>query len=305
MSHKLVQCPACEQHIGSNSAARINNYLEYSCQSCEVDLYRSEDFSSVDSNIYQGDVDYKNDLLIAGNWEDLLQWNHQKALDYIEKLPEYSRIVDIGTYNGFFVKVLMDLGYDAYGVDFNNEAISYGHDVYGLRSRLATSLDGHSPGTFNVVTAFEVIEHLMEPEKLLEDARELLCENGLLILSCPNRNMSWRPPLDRPPHHLSRFSPKSLDKMMQRYGYEVLAHSEQVSCFDLIRNYMGTYFRDSSQDSLRGGSFKNLEKANKIKRWLNHTRKTWLVLFTPLDMCMRWLGFRYISQVIVARKSRQ
>ncbi len=79
----------------------------------------------------------------------------------------------------------------------------------------------------NVISAFEVIEHLFSPEAFLRDCVRLLSDNGLLVLSCPNvRGFDMATlgilsgSFDH--EHLNYFHPKSLVHLLSRCGFEVL-----------------------------------------------------------------------------------
>jgi len=72
----------------------------------------------------------------------------------------------------------------------------------------------------------------------------LLKKGGVIIISTPNSRMCWRPALDFPPHHLSRFTPEALRGCVTRFGFEPIRLFQQMSSYDLIRNYVGTFFRE-------------------------------------------------------------
>lgn len=79
----------------------------------------------------------------------------------------------------------------------------------------------------SVVCAFEVIEHLFEPRRLIEAGRELLVNGGLLVLSCPNADgfdiaTLGAHSLAVDVEHLNLFNPESLRRLVVSAGFEVL-----------------------------------------------------------------------------------
>ncbi len=299
------QCPCCDSQI-INDLGIVNDYRHFRCPSCSHEFFHALSKKEVNINkeLYEQDADYNNDLMISKDYHDLIQWNHLKAFDFIKGNGKIDTVLDVGTYNGFFVRYLRDKGLESYGYDFNGDAIKQGREAYDLNGLIATSLDELKPEQCDCITAFEVIEHLEWPRKLVAELDKYLKNGGYLILSCPNNAMVWRPPLDYPPHHLSRYSPTSLALFVERCGYEVISILEQMSLFDLIRNYAGAFFRDKSSVTLKGGRFRNLRVANYLKRVLNKSRLIFYFVFFPFDRLLHFFGFRYISQVIVAQKIR-
>ena len=296
-------CPCCN-HISSGELGVVKDYIHFKCPNCNHEFFTQISSSEilVSSKLYQDDADYINDLVTSKDYHDLIQWNHLRAASFFKKKATTNTILDIGTYNGFFVKYLRDKGYEAYGYDFNEDAIRVGIKNYGLDGIITSSLSELKFNKFDCITAFEVIEHLETPKDLIDKISELLKDDGCLILSCPNNKMLWRPPLDFPPHHLSRFNPTSISLLIEKSGYKVISVEEQMSFFDLIRNFIGVFFRNKNETSLKGGQFKKSKYIDNIKTILNKSRIFCYFLLFPVDKALHILGVRYISQVIIAKK---
>jgi 2-polyprenyl-3-methyl-5-hydroxy-6-metoxy-1,4-benzoquinol methylase len=87
-------------------------------------------------------------------------------------------------------------------------------------------LDGEV-GRADVVVAFEVIEHLFEPRRFLDNILSLIAPGGLLILSCPNGlgfdiAMLGARALAVDAEHVNLFNPASLTRLLKDCGFEVL-----------------------------------------------------------------------------------
>jgi len=85
---------------------------------------------------------------------------------------------------------------------------------------------------YNIITAFEVLEHVYEPMKFLKEIHSLLDESGVLILSCPPfykfentakgyRKYKWWYN-DYPPHHVTRWKPFTLHYALKKAGYPTI-----------------------------------------------------------------------------------
>lgn len=285
-----------------------SGFIHAICTSCGFEHFYAED-SIIDATLYEEDSDYLEDLNVARNHRDLIQWCHKKAIKYLKKELDISsdKILDVGCFNGFFVKELIDIGFDAIGIDFNKKALDYGKKYYGLKEVISIKSvkELHLKGLqFEAITIFEVIEHLDDFFQLLKEIDNILKPGGLLVLSTPNSHMCWRPALDWPPHHLSRFSPKALALCIDRLGYEKIRSFEQTSSYDLLRNYVGSHFRQKNKQSLRGGQFRNKQLTNFLRQCANKSRRVGYTIFYPVDYLMHIAGVRYISQLIIARKAK-
>lgn len=286
----------------------LRGFGHYRCNNCRFEFFMDDHFRAHDE-MYVMDSDYNDDLAVSGNHRDLLQWNHLQAINFLRNRYQQAkiRILDIGCFNGFFVKELLELGYDSYGVDFNGKSIEYGIRTYGLGGRIFVQ-DGKEPiignHEYDVITLFEVIEHLDNPREFLEKKRRLLKDKGIIIISAPNNNMVWRPRLDGPPHHLSRWYPENLSIFLKSLGFRPVRVREEMSIYSLTRNYFGTLLR-SGKHSLRGGEFRNKRLANMLRTALNRSRRVFLMLLWPLDAMLHLFGLKYISQITIAEYHRK
>ncbi len=300
-----IECQCCGVHE-MESVGSVDEYVQLLCKNCGYVRFAHLS-KEVDNQLYEADSDYNDDLVLASDFEDLLQWNHKQAVKYLKKkFPAGdASILDIGCFNGFFVRKLLNCSFTASGIDFNNKALDFGTSNYGLEGRISNKTvqtllaEGLQ---FDVVTLFEVIEHLEDFSSVLSDVRKLLKPDGLLILSTPNSRMCWRPDLDFPPHHLSRFTPKALASCVVRLGFIPLISLEQTSTFDFIRNYVGSFCRHKDRKSMRGGEFRSKSLSIFLRSMANKSKGLWHFLLWPVDVILHGIGIRYIGQIIIAKK---
>lgn len=161
-----------------------------------------------------------SDHYLAMSVVDWLGWYHSWGLT---QLPDTTRtLLDIGCADGRFVYAAARRGIEARGIDHSERLIESGNRRYGgMRlSRMSVEELANAHDRYDAVTLFEVIEHVEQPRRLLEEARSVLTENGVLVVSTPNRLGRPHPPgdLDRPPHHLTRWSPTALRNALSRAG---------------------------------------------------------------------------------------
>jgi SAM-dependent methyltransferase len=86
------------------------------------------------------------------------------------------------------------------------------------------------PAAYDVITAFQVLEHIANPLPFLGDCITALKPGGLLIIAVPNNDAFIRfadLPLNQPPHHVGLWSPKSLAALEQLLPIRLDAITEE------------------------------------------------------------------------------
>lgn len=152
--------------------------------------------------------------------------NHLQRLERVAGPPDGRRLLDAGAYIGVFVEVATAAGWQAMGVEPSEWAAAEAQRR-GLDVRVGTmdSVD-LSDASFDVVTMWDVIEHVVDPAAELERARRLLRPGGWLVVHTMDidapiaRLMGPRWPwlMDM---HLYYFSGRTLGRMLTEHGYEV------------------------------------------------------------------------------------
>lgn len=158
--------------------------------------------------------------------------NHLQRLERVAGPPDGRRLLDAGAYIGVFVEVATAAGWQAMGVEPSEWAAAEAQRR-GLDVRVGTmdSVD-LSDASFDVVTMWDVIEHVVDPAAELERARRLLRPGGWLVVHTMDidapiaRLMGPRWPwlMDM---HLYYFSGRTLGRMLTEHGYEVVWQGTQ------------------------------------------------------------------------------
>jgi len=150
---------------------------------------------------------------------------YQELLDGFEPYRRTGRILDMGCGIGFFLEEAESRGWEAHGSEFEPRAVEIVRGK-GLRCLQAPLTAGSfEPGSFDVVTAFEVVEHLRDPRAEAETIARALRPGGLFYCTTPNfSSLSRRLLRDRwrviaYPEHLSYFTPSTLRSWLARYGF--------------------------------------------------------------------------------------
>lgn len=98
--------------------------------------------------------------------------------------PPPGRLLDVGTYTGLFVASALRSGWDAYGLEPSAWAVRRAEERVAGRVRPGFLRDRQfAPQSFDIVTLWDVLEHLADPRAELRLIRDLLRPRGLLFLS--------------------------------------------------------------------------------------------------------------------------
>lgn len=144
--------------------------------------------------------------------------------------PE-DRILDIGSGNGVFVYVLSQLGFNAYGVEPDEDNSEFAREYLHVDVRTGFARDITEEGAFDVVTLHHVLEHLRHPLEELRHIWKLLRPNGCLMLEVPNAEDTWQDPGNRyHKAHLFTFDSRTITAMVEKAGFAVRA--EAVALFN-------------------------------------------------------------------------
>jgi SAM-dependent methyltransferase len=128
---------------------------------------------------------------------------HLKRYEFARPYAQGKDVLDAGCGVGYGTSFLAEAARRAVGVDISRDAIAYARRRYGAQNvryevgdLLALPFADHS---FDVVCAFETVEHLTEPERFVAEAARVLRPRGLLIASTPQVDMTEERP-DNPFH---------------------------------------------------------------------------------------------------------
>jgi 2-polyprenyl-3-methyl-5-hydroxy-6-metoxy-1,4-benzoquinol methylase len=154
--------------------------------------------------------------------------------------PTPRRVLDVGCGIGIGADFAQKfLGAEALGVDPSGDSAKAAEALgFSLINDIFEPADPRLGGPFDVIQAWELIEHLEAPLSLLQGFRSCLTDEGVLFLSTPNGALIDEEAdealvlrLLAPPEHLQLFSASALEQMLRRAGFafvEVTAEGGQL-----------------------------------------------------------------------------
>jgi 2-polyprenyl-3-methyl-5-hydroxy-6-metoxy-1,4-benzoquinol methylase len=229
-------CPACRSSEGRDIVPAAQNPAGLSVTRCRrCDLISAFPLPSAEELARRYTPDYfQTPTPNEGGYEDyagdapLIARTFARRLSLLPSAPRSGAVLDVGCATGVFLDVLAGEGWRTHGVEIADDAArrarARGHAVIGRRLE---DLAG-TPARFDLVTLWDVIEHLENPLDALRRCHALLSPGGRLVLTTPDasslaarllgrRWLGFRPVGE----HVYFFGRKTISAFAEQAGFRV------------------------------------------------------------------------------------
>lgn len=184
MSVKVDKCPVCDS-VDLKIMADLGSFRLKRCAACDL-VISDMDNAGVSGDYYNEEYD----PLYETYYRDFRNRQFQKALQSIERVEFPGKnVLDLGCSYGWFLKKAKDHGWTAVGIEPSEKVfsvVSEERDIkvynYGIRDI------GKVPGSFDLITMWNVFEHLDDPNKTLKAIYGKLKKGGVLLVCVPDIN---------------------------------------------------------------------------------------------------------------------
>ena len=168
-------------------------------------------------------IDYKDD-------KPCILKNMRVFLRRVEKYKPKGKLLDVGCALGFFVELAADHGFDAYGFDPSAYAVREAKAlVRPSRIKQGTIRSvSYGPKSFDVITMFDVFEHLSDPGGDIARLSTWLKDDGIMVIATGNTASAMAKTLKRrwtfyiPPQHLFFFNKKTMASLLKKRNLRVV-----------------------------------------------------------------------------------
>ena len=227
-NNKEIICPLCESKNVSFFTTKAGFCL-YTCSDCKllftfplpesINIYNSSYFSGARDGF--GYVNYDMD-------KEPMVPTFQKYLDIVSSLGlKGGNLLDVGSATGFFMCLAEKRGFQVKGVELSDFAANLARDK-GLNVVTGDIFSQNFLGeSFDIITMFDVLEHVPDPKALISEVRRILKKGGLLLINTPDAQSLWARLLGSkwqlivPPEHIHYFSPKNLGDYLSKNGFKI------------------------------------------------------------------------------------
>jgi ubiquinone/menaquinone biosynthesis C-methylase UbiE len=167
-------------------------------------------------------VEFTGERVIPGQVNDDLWSEHVARYAFARRYVQGKRVLDAGCGTGYGSAELAQSAAAVTGVDIAPDAIEYARASYplpGLRFIESSCAAVPFPAdSFDLVIAFEVIEHLPDFRAFLDESARVLTREGLFIVSSPNKRYyaETRAETGPNPFHEHEFEAEELVRELER-----------------------------------------------------------------------------------------
>jgi len=147
----------------------------------------------------------------------------------IQKYARGTNLLDIGCAQGFFLFSASKVGYTTKGIEISQDAAAYAIREFGLDVEAKPFEELRFPeSSFDVVTLWQVLEHVPYPLMVLKEVYRILKPGGLVVASTPNiegipakilRKKWW----DIKRLHINQFTTKTLADILHNAGFKKMS----------------------------------------------------------------------------------
>jgi len=247
MSTQIHNCKVCGQKLFNGPLLKFTNlpqaaqYLpekETLAHDLGADL---EIFQCSGCGLVQLNCDpvlyYKEVIRATGFSPEMEQFRREQFSDFVSRYSLQSKkIIEVGCGRGEYLSIMSGCGVDAYGVEYNDDAVNQ-----CIKNNLKVSkhfIDNEAikiaDGQFDAFFILSFLEHLQEPNKILRSIYSNLTDDGVGIVEVPNFDMILRNKLfaEFMRDHLFYFTRESLNFILSMNGFDV------VECKEVWHDYM-------------------------------------------------------------------
>ena len=152
----------------------------------------------------------------------------EKRLREIQIYVSGGKILDLGCATGFFLKMAQSRGFEPYGIELSEFSFVQAHKKFGDTIFHGTIEDGPFENDFfDVITMFDLLEHVKDPVATLRRCKEILKPKGIIVAVLPDvssitaklMGSNWTHYKDE---HLYYFSKRTISALLKQESYEVV-----------------------------------------------------------------------------------
>ena len=229
MNKNTLSCPTCNRSNTISIQFQKNKFDIFKCHACGLMLVNPQPLEKDILDLYDSDYFKRgNKYTPKTNGINPNKLNDLKKIRLIRNYRTKGRLLDIGCGLGGFLETARNHGFDVFGVEISKQAADHvmqkmhievvNGDIFSL---------GLPDKSFDIITLWDVLEHVSDPFALIAEAHKLLVPDGLILISTGDVSSKWAILSGRywqlltPPQHLFFYTPKSLSTLFKLNNFSI------------------------------------------------------------------------------------
>lgn len=219
----IAKCPLCGTKKNKIYAIKYNIPI-VTCINCDLTYAKKQPKNLND--VYSNETYLTKSIL---SYDKTRQYRIKRfgkeRLNIIKKYKKKGSILDFGCGTGWFLEGAKK-EFDVSGVEYSDTLREWLLEKFNIKTY--KDLNEIDNNKFDIITAFDVIEHVPDPLKLLDDLKKKLKPNGIILIFTPNVNslgfnyLKNKNNLLCPPNHLFYFNKKSFNFLCKKIGLKII-----------------------------------------------------------------------------------
>ena len=225
---EITRCPLCE------SEEKITEFSKFGvkivgCKKCNLryagkipanlsDVYDGKSYLSESVDTYAKNIEYRK--------ERFGKERVKLIKSFLKK--ENAKLLDVGCGIGWFLEVAKVNGFEIFGQEFGKELANWTSKRLGIKIWSQPIEELNAEIKFDVITLFDVIEHVENPLQFLKSCKRLLTDEGIIVVFTPNFDslaiqiMKEHSNLIGPSAHLVYFNEESIKTLAEKVNMDIL-----------------------------------------------------------------------------------
>ncbi|WP_370899795.1 class I SAM-dependent methyltransferase [Chryseobacterium gossypii] len=148
---------------------------------------------------------------------------HIATYEYAKNFASGKKVLDFGCGSGYGAKILSEKADSVTGTDLSQEAVDFAKDKYNSDNLNFITDQELADKKFDMITSFQVIEHVENDAEYITRLKGLLNPGGLLLISTPDKKNRLFNYIQKPWNifHLKEYTSGSLKKLLENHFTQV------------------------------------------------------------------------------------
>tara|TARA_B100000768_G_scaffold172847_1_gene181490 strand:- start:564 stop:1544 length:981 start_codon:yes stop_codon:yes gene_type:complete len=231
-------CPLCLKSLKNYLfQKRGGHYVR--CNNCGL-VHLDPVFKDKELNTY-----YKNlhnaQSKVVKNENDFYRRIYSRGLELIHIFKRKGSILDVGCSSGFFLDIAKEKKWQTFGIELNKKESKIAKKKHSVFEHNLELLKNKK---FDVITMWDVIEHIKDGNKCLQEMKKKLNKNGLVFFQTPNINslaarvMQSKCNVFDGIEHVNLYDFNTMKLLAHRNNFKILKFESVISEIPVVSNYL-------------------------------------------------------------------